>query len=390
MTLGYVLIQNLRRNPLRTALTATAFALPMAVFVIAISIVLNLIVMSQDLARELRAAVHHRVSFTNFLPEGMRKRIEALDEGKGRLTAVCGMRWFGGRVSGEQNVVQSLAADPDTFPLVYPDIGMTPEEIEAWNRDKRACVVGAIVARQYGWQVGSKFSLTSSIPPYHELEFVCVKVMELTSRQSVMYFRRDYLEDALDSLKFGPGGCNVFWIKARDAESLLALQRDIDAAFANSPDETKTEDENAFFAGFIQAAGNIPGLMQMLAVVVVVILGLVGGNTMMMSLRERMAELAVFKAIGFQSARVFRLVLAESVLLAVSGAAIGVLPVWLILSVYPMRIPGRGPTMPLTASWEGVAGSLAIAAVIGLIAGLWPAYQAMRLKTVNALRNIGE
>lgn len=390
MTMGFVLMQNLRRNPLRTALTATAFALPMAVFVIAISIVLNLTLMSQDLARQLRAAVHHRVSFTNFLPEGMRKRIEALDQGQGRLTAVCGMRWFGGKVPGEPNVVQSLAADHDTFPIVYPDVAMTPDEIGEWNRERRACVVGKLVAQQYGWRVGSKFSLQSSIPPYQELEFVCVKVVELTSRQSVMYFRRDYLENSLEALGVGPGGCNVFWIKARDAQSLLALQRDIDAAFANSPDETKSEDENAFFAGFIQAAGNIPGLMQMLAVVVVVILGLVGGNTMMMSLRERMAELAVFKAIGFHSARVFRLVLAESVILALGGAAAGVIPVWAILNLIPLSVPGRGPTMPLTASWQGALGSLAIAALIGFAAGLWPAFQAMRLKTVNALRNIGE
>lgn len=390
MTMGYVLLQNLRRNPLRTALTATAFALPMSVFVIAISIVINLVMMSQDLAKELRAAVHHRVSFTNFLPEGMRKRIEALDQGKGRLTAICGMRWFGGKVPGEPNAVPSLAADPDSFPLVYPDIGMTPQEIEAWGRERRACMIGSNLAKQHGWQIGSKFSLESSIPPYQKLEFVVVKVMEVTARQGVMYFRRDYLEDSLEQLGFGPGGCNVFWFKARDPQSLTTLQREIDAAFANSPDETKTEDENAFFSGFIQAAGDIPGLMRMLAGVVVVILGLVGGNTMMMSLRERTAELAVFKAIGFHSARVFRLVLAESVILAVCGAACGVLPIWVLLTFVPVTVPGNGPALRLTASWEGAVGSLVIAALIGLIAGIWPAYQAMRLKTVNALRNIGE
>ena len=132
-------------------------------------------------------------------------------------------------------------------------------------------------------------------------------------RASEFYFRRDYLDEALKSAGMPDPAVHMFWVKCTSAEALRSLQKEIDALFANTPDETKSEDENAFIANFTQALGDIPGLMQAMAIVVVFIVALVAGNTMMMSFRERTRELAVFKAIGFQSRRVFFIVLAESV-----------------------------------------------------------------------------
>src|SRR3990172_6904103 len=119
MTLTYVLMQNLKRNPLRTMLTAAAFALPMAVFVAAISLVVVLMNVAAHNEQELRLGVRQKTSLTNLLPEGMRRKIEALDPDRKQLRAVCGMRWFGGRVPDTQNTLTSLAADADTFPVVY-------------------------------------------------------------------------------------------------------------------------------------------------------------------------------------------------------------------------------------------------------------------------------
>ena len=79
MTITYVLMQNLKRNPLRTMLTAAAFALPMAVFVAAISLVVLLAKVAAANEQELRLGVRQKTSLTNLLPEGMRRKIEAID-----------------------------------------------------------------------------------------------------------------------------------------------------------------------------------------------------------------------------------------------------------------------------------------------------------------------
>lgn len=386
MTLSYVLVQNLRRNPLRAALTMIAFALPMAVFVAAISLVIALIQLNQYNEQQLRLAVQNRIALVNALPERVRREIEALDPDRQRLTAVCGFRWFGGRVPNEPNVVQSLGADPDTFPTVFSELAWTPEEEAAWARDRAAAVVGANVADQYGWKVGDRVTLESSVPPYLSLEFNIIKITPVGGRTNAMYLRRDYYEEAREVAGFREPGCNVFWVRCRSAAALTSLQRDIDGRFANSPNETKTMDENAFGAQFIQAVGDLPGLMQAMAVVVVVIVALVAGNTMMMSFRERIRELAVFKAIGYQGGRVFRIVLAESVFLALFGALVGIVPVAIGLTLVPLKRLGFLPLAALEISPIAIGVSLGIALLVGVAAGLAPAWQAYRLNTVTALR----
>ncbi len=388
MTITYVLMQNLKRNPLRTALTAIAFALPMAIFVAALSFVAMLSRIAQQNEKELRLGVHHKVSLTVYLPEGLRRKIEGQDPPKERLRAVCGMRWFGGRVPNTQNVLTSLAADADTFPIVYSELGMTNAEIGIWNREKRAAVVGRGPAELYKWKPGDRVVLESSVPPYLKLEFYIAKVTESTERTNFFYFRRDYLVESMKEAGVDGATVNIFWIKCSSAEGLRSLQTDIDALTANSPDETKSEDENAFGANFTQASGNLPGLMQVVAVVVVVIIALVAGNTMMMSFRERIRELAVFKAIGFQSRRVFAIVVAESLILAMTGSLLGIVPVAMYLWLYPVRGLRFGPIGSLELSPVGVVGSLVIALVVGVAAGLWPGYQAMRLRAVDALRRV--
>jgi putative ABC transport system permease protein len=110
---------------------------------------------------------------------------------------------------------------------------------------------------------------------------------------------------------------------------------------------------------------------------------------MMMSFRERTRELAVFKAIGFQSTRIFRIVLAESVLLAIIGALAGIIPMAIVLSEFPLRRLNLLPLAALEVSPVAIGVSLSIALLVGLAAGLWPAWQAMHLRTADALRKVG-
>ncbi|MBP7933669.1 MAG: ABC transporter permease [Phycisphaerae bacterium] len=388
MTLTYVLMQNLKRNPLRSSLTAAAFALPMAVFTAAISLLVAMEELARENQRQLRLAVHHKTSISNMLPAGMRSKIQALDPGGQRITAICGMRWFGGRAPNTQDMLHAMAGDADTFPTTYSTIGMTPTEIDAWRRERRAALVGQATAAKYGWKLGDRIVAESTTPPYLALEFKIIKLLTDPANTNFFYFRLDYLDEALKAVGSRESEVNIFWVKCSSAEALRSLQREIDLEFANSPNETRSEDENAFLAGFIQAAGDIPALMEAMAVVVVLIISLVGGNTMMMSFRERVRELAVFKAIGFQARRVFFVVLAESLLLAVIGSVAGIAPTMAFLAAGPEWTRNLSSVGSLKPSSLAAMGSLGIALVVGAVAGLWPAYQAMRLKTVDALRRV--
>jgi putative ABC transport system permease protein len=386
MTLNYILLKNLGRNPVRTTLTAIAFALPMAVFVVAMSFVVAMGKISESNAAELRLAVHQKSTITIALPEAMRRRIEALDPDHERLVAVCGMKWFGGEVPDTKKTITSLAADADTFPIVYSDAGLEDDEERKWLRDRTAAVVGKSLAELYDWSVGDRVTLTSTVPPYLSLEFNVVRVMTNNSKAAFFFFRRDYLEESLKKAGFDNPRCNIFWVKCTSIAAMRTLQRDIDATFSNSPDETKSEDENAFGAMFLQAAGDLPGLMRVMAIVVVAMISMIAGNTMMMGFRERTRELAVFKALGFSRLRVFGMVLGEGLLLAVIGALIGIVPTAIGIGRIPAEVLANARLSELNVTPIAIAASLAIAVVVGLCASIWPAWQAMRLRAVDALR----
>jgi putative ABC transport system permease protein len=102
-------------------------------------------------------------------------------------------------------------------------------------------------------------------------------------------------------------------------------------------------------------------------------------NTMMQSVRERIPELAVLKTLGFTGGTVSTLVLAESLMLCLFAAAVG-----LALSAGAIRIVGAvlGPAtlVPIV-----VISGFAIAIALAVISGLPPAFRAQRLNIVDAL-----
>jgi putative ABC transport system permease protein len=110
------------------------------------------------------------------------------------------------------------------------------------------------------------------------------------------------------------------------------------------------------------------------------------GNTMAMSIRERLRELAVLKAIGFTDNFVLVFVLAEAVFVALIGVAIG-------LGMLFLSLPGIEKALgsflqfvylPTDKAIEGVVFTLFIA----FLAGIFPAVNASRLRVVDAIRRV--
>jgi ABC-type antimicrobial peptide transport system permease subunit len=82
------------------------------------------------------------------------------------------------------------------------------------------------------------------------------------------------------------------------------------------------------------------------------------------------------------------LVLGESIALAGIGAVLGVTPMSLALIAFPLRKLNFGPISAVEVSPVSVVGSLLLALLVGTVAGIWPAWQAMRLRTADALRRV--
>src|SRR5208282_5106576 len=158
----------------------------------------------------------------------------------------------------------------------------------------------------------------------------------------------------------------------------------IDDMTANSSFETKTETESAFAAGWVKQFGNIQFLIITIGTVVFFTLLLVTGNTMAISVRERVGELAVLKAIGFSDRWVLFFVLAESLTIAIVGGLLGL--ALLAVPALGAALNGLLPTLILSPAILSLG--LATALLVGVVSGLLPGIGAMRLRVVDALRRV--
>ncbi|HMI44303.1 MAG TPA: FtsX-like permease family protein, partial [Gemmatimonadaceae bacterium] len=111
---------------------------------------------------------------------------------------------------------------------------------------------------------------------------------------------------------------------------------------------------------------------------------LVAGNTMAQAIRERTNELAVLKTLGFGDGRILSLVLLESVFIAFVGGGLGLALSYTFITVVGDPTHGLLPAFYFPTSQ--VVFGIALVTVLGLGSGFLPAWQASRLRIVDALR----
>jgi putative ABC transport system permease protein len=181
---------------------------------------------------------------------------------------------------------------------------------------------------------------------------------------------------------------HVGWyvLKIDNPDDAPRIAKAIDTMFSNSDFETKTETESAFAAGWVKQFGNIEFLILTIGAVVFFTLLLVTGNTMAISVRERIGELATLKAIGFNDRTILFFVLAESLTIALVGGLLGLGLAALAIPVLAAALNGLLPTLILSPAILSVG--LATALIVGVISGLLPGIGAMRMRVVNALRRV--
>jgi putative ABC transport system permease protein len=283
-----------------------------------------------------------------------------------------------------------MPVEPEAFLGMFPDYVLKDSEKQAWLATRTGAIVGRATADKFHWKIGDRVPILSPIwgqpVGMAQWEFVIVGIFDAAKKgadTNSFFFRYDYFEEARQKNK---GQVGWFTVRISDPEQAAATGTAIDAEFANSPYETKTEAEGAFAQGFAQQIGDIATIVMAVVGAVFFTILLVAGNTMAQSVRERTAELGVLKAVGFTNSRVLTLVLAESCFIAILGGIGGIGVAWLI-SLGGSPAPEMLPVFYIPNQTLATGAILAVA--LGIAAGALPAWQAMRLKIAEALRRGG-
>ena len=377
-----LLLTTFRRHKLRTVLTILSIAVAFILFGY-LAAIRKAFEMGVDVAGADRLVVRHRVSIIQLLPLNYEQQIERVANVKDATHAT----WFGGIYQDPKNFFAQVAVNPKEWIEMFPEYVLEPAEKEAWLKTRAGAVAGRLTADRFGWKVGDKIPLQATIwrkkDQTMNWEFDLVGIYEGAAKEtdaSQLFFRYDYLDE---NRFWGQGQVGWYHIRVADPAHADVAAGAIDNQFANSPAETKTETEGAFMKAFAEQVGNIGAIVTAILTAVFFTILLVAGNTMAQSVRERMSELGVMKAIGFSDAMVLGIILAESCLIAIVGGAIGLT---LGRALVGMGDPTNGALPVFFFPPDDFIVGIALVVLLGIVSGLLPALQAMRLNTVEALR----
>ncbi len=373
---------NLKRKKLRTALTVLSILVAFVLFGM-LAALRAAFSAGVEVAGLDRLVVRHKVSIIQFLPESYRQDIERIP---GVDLAVFAT-WFSGTYQKPQNFFPRMPVEPGPFLDMFPEYILPEDQKQAWLATRIGAIAGRAIAERYGWKIGDRIPIEPDIwtrkdgKPAWEFELVGIyDGAEKGTDVTQFFFRHDYFDEAR---RWGEGNVGWYWVRVEDPEKAAEVAAAIDAEFANSRYETKTEPEGAFVQGFANQVGNTGLILMSIMGAVFFTILLVAGNTMAQSVRERIQELAVLKALGFTDRGVLALVLAESCLVAMVGGFLGLAVAWAITS---QGDPTGGMLQVFYFPTRDLAAGVVLVILLGLVAGLLPAIRAQRLAIADALR----
>jgi putative ABC transport system permease protein len=379
-----LLIKNLLRNKRRSLLTISSIAVSLFLVATLNTILTELNNPPETPDSALRLITRHKISLFNALPIGHRAKIAEVDG----VDGVIGSMWFGGIYKEPSNFFANFAVNADGFFDVYPDLEISEEEKAAFLEDRTGALVGISLADRFGWKLGDKIFLESNTWPV-EVEVTIRGIYKGGSDLgTTLYLHWKYYEEVMAAQMGQWGFAGTFSVRANSPDEVNRIANEIDALFDNSSFPTKTETEKAFLLSFVSMLGDVQFFITSIITVVVFTIVLVAANTMAMSIRERVREIGVLKALGFKSSQVLTLLIGEAVFLSLTGAAIGALGARIIFGGMPMAQITSGFIQRFYVTPTTLLICLAIGLAVGLVSAGVPAWTAARRPVVESLRRV--
>jgi putative ABC transport system permease protein len=380
-----LILRNALRHRLRTALTLLGLVVAILSFGL-LQTVVDAWYAGAAGAAPTRLVTRNAVSLTFSLPLSYRNRIRAVDG----VRAVSHATWFAGIYQDPKNFFPQFAIEPRTYFTMYPEYLVALPEFTAFLRDRKGAVIGRKIADTYRLKVGDALPLRGTIYP-GTWEFTVRAIyngIDTKTDTSQMFFHWEYLNETMKKrTRNYADQVGVYLVDVTDIDRVAEVSRAIDALFTNSLAETLTETERAFQIGFVKQTEALVVAIRIVSYVVIVIILAVMANTMAMTARERLAEYATLKVLGFSPVYIAALILGESVAIAAIGAVIGIVLTFPVSDWFAAKVGTLFPVFEV--STETVALQILCALGVGIVAAIVPGRRAATVKIVEGLRAIG-
>ncbi|HEY6837955.1 MAG TPA: FtsX-like permease family protein, partial [Geobacteraceae bacterium] len=366
-----LLIRNAFRHKLRTLLTILGVAVAILAFGMLRTLV-GLWYHGVEASSATRLVTRNAISLVFPLPLSYNDRIRQIPGVKN----VSYGNWFGGIYIDEKHFFANEAMEPKSFLDLYPEFILTPEQKEAFLRDRKGCIVGKRLADKYGWKLGDQIVLRGTIFP-GQWEFILrgiYKGAEKSTEERALFFHWDYLNETMKkTVPRRADQVGFYMISVAKPEQAAEVAQAVDALFKNSLAETLTETERSFQMSFVSMTEAIMIAIEIVSYVVIVIIMVVAANTMAMTARERIAEYATMKSLGFGAKHIGGIVFGESVFISLLGGALGIVLTFPAAHWIETELSQFFPVFhisPVTILLD-----LAASLLVGLVAGIFPTWR---------------
>ncbi len=322
--------------------------------------------------------VHSRLSWGEQLPLGMLGQIESVRGVREVIPVDLAVAAY----QKPDQQVGIVAVRPDKGWLSAFTFTISPASVQAFRATRTGILVRASLAREYGWKVGDRIPLmTQVVKTDGSTDWTFDMVGTFTDSDvgggdRNVLINYDYWNEARASDK---DTVQHFNVRIADPHAAAAVSDAIDARFANSPNETRSESIRELAQANLQSIGDLEFLIRAVVAAVMAALLFATATMMIQSVRERTAEIAVLKTLGFTNGAVFALTLAEAVATCLVAAGLGLALATLAFPLVPRFVNG------LSMPWIIVAVGLITALAVALVSAAVPAMMAARLEVAAAL-----
>ena len=370
------------RKPIRTVLTVLSIAVAFLLFGVLHGVMTGFTEVQSKMS-ETRLRVTNRANILEPMPIAYAARIAQLPG----VRKVTYFAILGGYYQEPKNGFSTAAWDIDSFLDVFPQVKVPADQREAMLRTRSGALVGAELAEKYNWHIGDRVTLHSLLWtrkdgsadwPFDIVGLCNAGPDDDRAFATEMYFNYDYIDSARAT---GGGTVNQFVVSIDDPAHGNDIAVAIDRLFANSSSETTTMNEKAWVANSIRQVGNVEMFIESIIGAVLFTLLFLAGNTMSQSVRDRLPEWGVLKALGYTDGTVWLLVVLESAVLTLIAAAIGLA---VAASIFPTVFKSLG-TGPIALPWKVYAVGFGVALLLAFVSASIPASRARRLTVSEAL-----
>lgn len=378
MKLGKLIAKNLARRRMRTALTiaGVACAMTLLVLVESLSSGLDRALSGSEAARTLIVyRLNRYCPQTSNLPEWYASKIEQLDG----VESVLPVKVYLSNCRASLDLVAFQGVPADKL-LAARDVEIVAGDAETFLREKDAALVGRAFAARRGVEVGDQFRFGN----------INVKVAGLFGskepvEEGVVLTHLEFLQ------RSGPvnrlGTVTQFEVKVADPARAKEVAAAIDDLLRTAPEPTDTRPQILFLESATRDLREILSFARWLGLACVLVVLALVGNTVVMSVQERVREFGVFRTLGFHERHIAAVVIGESTALALVGGALGLAAAFATISFSHLSIGAEGVPVSFATSPELVVRGLLLALGTGIVAGLFPALRSARWSIVESLRS---